>query len=235
MSAPTPSLTVFGPEQAAAYDARFAKFAPMRDALHLLAGSILATLPENARILCVGAGTGAEVLALAQRFPRWRFAAVEPSAPMLELFRLKAAAAGIADRCEFHEGYLDSLPLAEPYDAATSFLVSQFVLDVEKRRDFFRQIAERVVPGGYLLDAELAGDMSTPEFAELFEVWLRVFEFADFTPPMIEGLRGAYGRDVAITPPREIEALIASAGFEPPIAFLQTGLIHAWFTKRSVG
>ncbi|HEY1122818.1 MAG TPA: methyltransferase domain-containing protein, partial [Haloferula sp.] len=157
MSAPTPSLTVFGPEQAAAYDARFAKFAPMRDALHLLAGSILATLPENARILCVGAGTGAEVLALAQRFPRWRFAAVEPSAPMLELFRLKAAAAGIADRCEFHEGYLDSLPLAEPYDAATSFLVSQFVLDVEKRRDFFRQIAERVVPGGYLLDAELAG------------------------------------------------------------------------------
>ncbi|RYD68316.1 MAG: class I SAM-dependent methyltransferase, partial [Verrucomicrobiaceae bacterium] len=93
MSTPTPSLTVFGPEQAAAYDARFAKFAPMRDALHLLAGSILATLPEDARILCVGAGTGAEVLALAQRFPHWRFTAVEPSAPMLELCRQKATAA----------------------------------------------------------------------------------------------------------------------------------------------
>ena len=235
MSKPTPSLTAFGLEQAAAYDARFAKFAPMRDALHLLAGAILATLPEDARILCVGAGTGAEVLALAQRFPHWRFMAVEPSGPMLELCRQKAIAAGVVDRCEFHEGYLDSLPLTETYDAATSFLVSQFVLDIEKRRDFFCQIAERIVPGGYLLDAELSGDMSTPEYAELFEVWLRVFELADFTPAMMDGLRGAYGRDVAITPSHEIEALIASAGFEAPIAFLQTGLIYAWFTKRSVG
>jgi len=232
MSSPAPSLTGFGPEQAAAYDARFAKFAPMRDALHLLASAVLARLPDKARILCVGAGTGAEVLVLAQRFPQWRITAVEPSGPMLDLCRQKAVAAGIADRCEFHEGFLDSLPLTEPFDAATSFLVSQFVLDQEGRRDFFRQIAQRVAPDGYLLNADLSGDMSTPEYAELFEVWLRLFEFADFAPAMLEGLRGAYGRDVAITPPQEIEALIASAGFAQPIAFLQTGLIHGWFTKR---
>jgi tRNA (cmo5U34)-methyltransferase len=234
MSSPTPSLTGFGPEQAAAYDARFAKFAPMRDALHLLAGAVLARLPDNARILCVGAGTGAEVLALGQRFPHWRFTAVEPSGPMLDLCRRKATDAGIVDRCEFHEGFLDSLPLTEPFDAATSFLVSQFVLDMEGRRDFFRQIAQRVVPDGYLLNADLSGDMTAPEYAELFEVWLRLFEFADFAPAALEGLRAAYGRDVAITPPEEIKELIVSAGFDRPIAFLQTGLIHGWFARRRI-
>ncbi|MCW1884404.1 class I SAM-dependent methyltransferase [Luteolibacter flavescens] len=228
----TPSLTSFGPEQAAAYDERFAKFAPLRDALHLLAGTVLARLPEDARILCVGAGTGAELLALGSRFPGWRFTAVEPSGAMLDRCRLKAEMAGMAERCEFHTGYLDSLPEGEPYHAATSILVSQFVLDEEMRRGFFREIAGRVMPGGYLLNADLSTDLASPLSAELFEVWLRLFEYADFTPEAIEGLRTAYGTDVAITPPEKIEAIIASAGFGTPTAFLQTGLIRAWFATR---
>ncbi|MFN3158586.1 MAG: hypothetical protein ACE37I_04675 [Rubinisphaera brasiliensis] len=31
----------------------------------------------------------------------------------------------------------------------------------------------------------------------------------------------------------EQAALIAAAGFEPPVQFYQAGLIHAWFSKRS--
>ena len=45
--------------------------------------------------------------------------------------------AGIAERCEFHEGYLDSLPAGASYQAATSFLVSQFILDQTARSAFF--------------------------------------------------------------------------------------------------
>jgi tRNA (cmo5U34)-methyltransferase len=91
-------------------------------------------------------GTGAEIVYLAQRFPQWRFTAVEPSAPMLEVCRLRAEEHGIASRCVFHEGYLDSLPPSEAFDAATSLLVSQFILEREARSDFFRTIAERLRP-----------------------------------------------------------------------------------------
>ena len=95
-------------------------------------------------MLCVGAGTGAELSYLAERFPGWRFTAVEPSAPMLEVCRRRAEAQGIEGRCIFHEGYLESLPPSEPFDAATSLLVSQFILDPEERSGFFRAIAGRL-------------------------------------------------------------------------------------------
>ena len=231
----SPSLTHFGPEQAAAYDERFAKLAPLRDALHLLAASLLEAMPGDARILCVGAGTGAEILALASRFPGWHFTAVEPSGPMLDLCRRKADSAGIAGRCEFHEGYLDSLPRAEPFHAATSFLVSQFVLDAESRRGFFREIATRLKPGGRLLNADLSADRTAASYPDLFEAWLRLMAFAGLPPEAIASLRSAYGRDVAITPPHEIEALIRSAGFEAPVAFLQTGMIRAWSATTPEG
>src|SRR4051794_1322180 len=77
------------------------------------------------------AGTGHELICLADRFPGWRFVAVEPSASMLDVCRRKAEERGIAARCELHEGYLESLPPGEAFDAAISLslLVSQFIHD----------------------------------------------------------------------------------------------------------
>ncbi|RYD30252.1 MAG: class I SAM-dependent methyltransferase [Verrucomicrobiaceae bacterium] len=228
----TPQLTSFNQDHATVYDERFAKLAPFRDALHLLSAAALQPLPENARVLCVGAGTGAELLALAARFPGWHFTAVEPSGPMLDRCRSKAEAAGVSDRCDFHEGYLETLPEGEPYHAATSFLVSQFVMDVDKRRDFFRGIRNRLVSGGHLLTADLSADRTEETYHELFETWLRLMEHTGLPPEAIAQLRTVYGRDVAITPPDELEALIVSAGFATPGPFLQTGLIRAWSTTR---
>jgi hypothetical protein len=73
----------FDQAHAAIYDQRFAELAAMRDALHLLTSAVFADLTADARILCVGAGTAAELIYLAQKFPQWRFTAVEPSSPDL--------------------------------------------------------------------------------------------------------------------------------------------------------
>jgi len=80
----------FDKAHAAGYDQRFAKLAPMKEALHLLLRLLFSEFPAEARILCVGAGTGAELLYLAQAFPQWRFTAVDPSAPMLDICRQRA-------------------------------------------------------------------------------------------------------------------------------------------------
>jgi tRNA (cmo5U34)-methyltransferase len=114
---------VFDEKRAATYDERAAKLAPLRDTLHLLTRLILAELPNNARILCIGVGTGLELIYLAHEFPQWQFTAVEPAPAMLEICRQKAEASGIASRCTWHEGYLDSLPVSEPFDAATQQVI----------------------------------------------------------------------------------------------------------------
>lgn len=227
------SSIVFDQERASSYDKRFAKLAPMRDTLHLLIHAVLSELPADARILCVGVGTGSELIYLAQRFPEWRFTAVEPSAPMLDVCRRRTEECGIASRCVFHEGYLDSLPASDAFDAATSLLVSHFILAAEARTNFFRQIAERLRPGGYLASADLASDMSSTAYPRLLEVWLRMMKAAEVPAEEIESFRVSYGRDVAILPAQDVGTIIASGGFETPILFLQTGLIHAWYARRT--
>jgi tRNA (cmo5U34)-methyltransferase len=224
---------VFDQKCASGYDQQWSKLAPLRDALDLLIAALLSDLRYDARILCVGAGTGSELIALALRFPGWSFTAVEPSAPMLDVCRRKAEECDVASRCVFHAGYLDSLPPAEAFDAATALLVSQFILDRSARSDFFRGIGGRLRPGGWLVSSDLAADTASAAYPRLLEVWWRVMRAADAPPEGLDRMRAAYDRDVGILPPGEVAAIVASGGFEAPVQFLQTGLIHAWFARRS--
>ena len=105
-------------QQAAGYDAQWARMAPIRESLHFLLEPVFADLPDDARLLCVGAGTGAEIAHLARRFARWQFLALDPSAQMIEVCRARAVRDGFADRCAFHVGLLDSLPQADTFDGA---------------------------------------------------------------------------------------------------------------------
>lgn len=220
-------------QQASSYDQKWSRLAAFRDALHLLIGSAFRDLPGNARLLCVGAGTGAEILYLADRFPGWTFTAVEPSAGMLEAFRGRAGEAGIAARCTFHEGYLDSLPPTAAFDAATCLLVSQFILDPQARSDFFRSIAQRLRPGGLLANSELSADVKSATYPSLLEIWLRTIAGAGVSGEGLEQMCAAYRRDVAVLPAAEIESIIVSGGFGSAVRFFQAGLIHAWYSQRA--
>lgn len=52
-------------------------------------------------------------------------------------------------------------------------------------------------------------------------------------PEQIEKLRVTYGREVAVRPLAQVSSIIASGGFEMPVLFLQTCLIHAWYAQRT--
>jgi tRNA (cmo5U34)-methyltransferase len=219
-------------QQSSTYDQQWVKLSSFRDGIHVLVGALFSGLPRNARILCVGAGTGAEIHFLAERFPGWTFVAVEPSSGMVHAGKARAGQHGYGHRCVFHHGYLDSLPESGPFDAATCFLVSQFILDEDDRRDFFSAIADQLKPHGVLASSDLASDVSAPGYEGLLKVWLRTMAAAEVSPEHIRKMREAYARDVAILSPRRLEAIIGSAGFTAPIQFYQAGLIHAFYCRR---
>ena len=219
-------------QQSATYDQQWAKLAPIRDGVHLLLASLLGQLPEDARMLCVGAGTGAEIHFLASQFPNWTFAAVEPSSGMVIAARERAAMNGYASRCTFHNGYLNSLPASAPFDCATSLLVSQFVLDTDDRSRFFAEIAGRLKDGGILASSDLASDVNSQEYPSLLSLWLRTMAASDVPPERLQQMQDAYARDVSILAPRRVASIIAAGGFAAPVQFYQAGLIHAWYTHR---
>jgi len=219
--------------QAADYDRQWEGMAPIRDGLYLLVEAAFSVLPDDARILCVGAGTGVELAHFARRFPAWRFTAVEPSGPMLGVCRQRAEREGFASRCTFHEGYLESLPAGEGYHAAACFLVSQFILERAARSAFFRAIASRLLPGGLLASSDLASGAAPADFEGLLRMWLTAMVGAGVSDERIEQARAAYGRDVAVLPPPAVASIIASGGFGSPTQFFQAGLLHAWIARRA--
>ncbi|WP_337879560.1 class I SAM-dependent methyltransferase [Rheinheimera sp.] len=220
-------------QQASRYDQQWLRLAPLQSALFFLAEQCLLQLPEQAHLLCVGVGTGEELLYLAQRFPLWRFTAVEPAAAMLERCRQKAQAAGVLQRCEFVLGYLQDLPVAASFDGATAFLVSHFLTERQQRLAFFRQIASRFKPGAVLLNADLACAEQDVQWQAQLSLWQQLMTGQ---PPDAEKLAlwmQSYRRDVEVSEPSELLLLLQQAGFAEVRPVFQAGLLHAWCASRA--
>src|SRR5215213_5684396 len=82
---------------------------PWLSAVHSLVEQILAeTVPDDGRVLVVGAGGGLELAYLAERHDGWTFDGVDPSAPMLELARETMGPS--ATRASLTEGYVEDAP-----------------------------------------------------------------------------------------------------------------------------
>lgn len=104
----------------------------------------------------------------------------------------------------------------------------------DERSNFFRQIAARLRPDGYLVSSDLVADMSASEYQSLLEVWLRMLKFSEMPVVEVENFRVSYGRDVALLPPQIVESIIVSSGFDSPVLFFQTLLIRAWYSRRTL-
>lgn len=224
---------MFDKAHAEQYDTKFSRAASFRDAIHLVTDLAFASLPDDARILVAGAGTGSEIIALAARHPGWHFTAVDPAGAMLDVFRDKAAAAGILDRCALHVGYIETLPETPLHDGATSLLVSHFLQTDASRGAFFAEIAARLKPGALLVNADLAADMSDKTSARLYAVWEQMLRETGADAAGLDNYRAGFGRDFAVHTPQAVEALMESNGFERPSPLLQTLLMRTWLTAKT--
>lgn len=222
----------FTKELAQRYDERNSKLFPISDCLHFLTSLVLKTLPARSRILCVGAGTGAEILSLAQTFPEWSFIALDPSAAMLDVCRERLSKAGVMERCELVHGYVQDLPPRSEFDAAISLLVAHFVR-FEDRLSFFRHICDRLRSGGYLINAEISFDLDSPEFPSMLKNWESVQSLMGATPESLAALPQQMREILTVLPPNKTEDLIRQSGIRVPVRFFQALMICAWYGAKN--
>ena len=178
----------------------------------------------------MGAGTGAEILDLAEAYPGWRFTTVDPSKPMLDRCRARTDEAGLRERCSFVEGYVDTVPAASSFDGATAILVSQFLLDEDERRAFFRAIAARLAPQAPLVMGDLAcHDLASEEL----ELWKRAWLLAGIPAENVAKIEEVFENKVAVLRPGEVANIIAESGFDAPLRSFQCLLMYSWIARRA--
>jgi hypothetical protein len=79
------------------------------------------------------------------------------------------------------------------------------------------------------------GGLTQKILSALRPVVVRVSRWRYSIPLLGSAAAIVVGRDVAVSPVDQIRSMIASAGFETPVLFLQTGLIHAWYERAGEG
>lgn len=221
----------FNQEIAEAYDRRNAGLKPISDSLHFLMRLTLVDLPAEARVLCVGVGTGAEILSLASAHPGWTFVGVDPSAEMLAVGRHRLQQAGVLDRCTLIEGYVGDVA-ENGFDAVVSLLVAHFIQRPE-RSAFYAAIHDRLKPGGRFVSAEICADLDAPAFPAMLADWKQVQTLMGATPESLTGLHETMRTVLGVIPPAETEALWRTAGFELPVPFFQAFMIRGWHATKA--
>jgi len=225
-------VAFFNQEQADGYDARNERLGTIISNLHFLIDLVLGGLPDNARILSVGAGTGSEIVALAERRPGWTFVAAEPSQAMHAKCREKIEAKGFRDRCECVNGYLSDIDEGEQFDAVLCLLVTQFVMDAAERQSMFDGMAARLRPGGYLINAEISADITSPKFDGMLTTWASMQAVRHAGPEETARSVSMMKQHLAVVPPADIEAMLTRSGLNHPTQFFQSLLIHAWYAQK---
>lgn len=226
-----PTTDFFNKEAAQRYDERNSKLSRISDCLHFLTGLALKDLPAQARILCVGVGTGAEILSLAQTFPGWTFVGLDPSQNMLDVCRERMNDAGLGDRCEFVHGFIQDLPSQKPFDAAVSILVAHFI-KLDERLAYFQNITQHLRSGGYLVNAEISFDLNSPQFPTMLKGWEQVQTMMGATPESLATLPKQLREMLTVLPPEKTEALLRQSGISQPVSFFRAMMICGWFGKK---
>src|SRR5436190_13917629 len=94
---------------------------------------VLGRIEEGSTVLDLGCGAGTDLLIAAQMVgPEGHVIGVDMTPGMLKLAMASAREIGVADRVEFHESLIESLPLP---DAEVDIVMSNGVIDLVPARD----------------------------------------------------------------------------------------------------
>jgi tRNA (cmo5U34)-methyltransferase len=235
-NAPTDSASKFDPSRAGEYEQQSRIALAGYDACHELAACMLAaTLGTGsaARVLVVGAGGPAREITTAGRLePHWRFTAVDPSEPMLEIARARIAEASMGHRTEVIAGRVEDLPDAPLFDAATLIGVLHHLPGDEAKQEILGAIAARLKPRAPLI---LAGNHHAYASEPLLlRAWGERWRMQGAAPDEVKAklnkiLQGA-------DPPHSeaaVFSLLADSGFDSPTRFFSSLFWGAWIVFKT--
>lgn len=202
-------------------------FVPGFDALHRMTNILLAErVPENGRILVLGAGGGIELRAMANFASGWTFEGVDPADEMLSLARTTLGEH--AERADLVEGYIDDASNG-PFDGAVCLLTLHF-LEKNERLRTLKEIHRRLKPGAPFIAAHTC----LPENPDARTLWLDRYAanaLASGAPvEMVTKAREAVGKMSCLYPNEVDMALIAEAGFETVELFYAALTWRGWIS-----
>ena len=225
----------FDPSRAAEYETQSRIALAGYDACHDLAACLLAAAlgpGSEATILVAGAGGTANEIRVAGKLePNWRFVAVDPSQPMLDLALSNVEAAGLMDRTEAVLGVVDDLPTDRLFDAATLIGVLHHLPGDEAKADILRSLAQRLKPGAPLILA--CNHYAYAAQPTLLAAWGQRWRMQGATQEEVDAklARILQGAD----PPHSeaaVATLLANAGFGTPLRFFSSLFWGAWIVQR---
>lgn len=222
--------TVFttDPGDAASYAERVARHVPGLHDLHRMAGLLLAEhVPEDGRVLVLGAGGGLELRAFAREHPGWRFEGVDPSPAMIAQARQILGEQG--GRVTWRQGYIDDAPDG-PFDGAACLLTLHF-LAREERQHTLRALHRRLGQGAPFVLAHHSFPLENGQQ----ELWLgrnAAWLIAAGVPEAqaIGGMSTMRER-LPVLAPEEEEHLLHAAGFRDVQLFFAALTFKGWIAR----
>ncbi len=225
-------------DRAEAYDRRVREAIPGYDALHVLSCQIVAEATGGTgRALVVGAGTGAECIALAQSCPHLSVVGVDPSAEMLAHAEAKVKSHGLTARVRLYPTKVADLPSFEAFDAATLLLVLHFLSDTlggEKgaKLTLLEEISAHLSPGAPLVMADLFGSWADPWQQQLRSWWRHLQLAAGIPEREVEKGFRHIDRDIFPLQEGRLSELLTAAGFGPPAPFFRALCFGGWVARK---
>lgn len=211
------------PEAVARYAEGPPRLVPGYDGMQRMAQVLIAErVPEDARVLVLGAGGGLELQAFAQARPGWTFDGIDPSAEMLQL--AERTLGPLASRARLHQGYIDDAPEG-PFDAATCLLTLHF-LALEARQRAVAEVRRRLKPGAPFVVAHLSVPQGEGERARWLSRYAAFAVASGIAPDQAANARAAIDARLTILTPEQDETLLREAGFT------NVDLFYVGFTFR---
>lgn len=217
----------FQGNEAQDYDSRMPMLVAGYDAMHEIGSAYLRhTLPKNAHVLVVGAGTCSEIIKLAELEPTWRFMALDLSEDMLSIGLEKLKQKGLETRVEFFCGEVDSLPNNVAFDAAISMLVMHFI-EQDQKTNFLSNIKRRLKPQSPLILA----DLMQMQYASFVDMQILVSHQLGVPFEKAQQIKTRFENNFKPLSIPDFKAMAEQAGFQLDASLFQSLGFYCWALK----
>lgn len=216
------------------YDKNNSFFKPLHDNLQLLNQLILKDLPNDARILSVGIGTGADILELARANPGWKFVGIDPAESMLNKCQQKLKEQGLIEQCELFHGYLADYEQDKPFDAIICLFVMHFIKDLKERARMYQNFAKLLKQNGHLILTEISVDFQSMEYQPLLENWKSTHRLTEASEEKLNNIPKVIEQELGVRSPKQTEEMMMDNGFDHPVQYFQSFLIRGWYSRKKL-